>query len=491
LFYLNERPLLQSSFFFYVGKATLTINSGKALTVTDSIQNEAGTSGIEVKSDVSGTASLIHEAAQIDATVEHYIPKYVGAAGWHYISSPIVTQAIQPEFVANPPYSSDDFYKFSEPEYLWLSVKDNSGNWNESFEDDFVVGCGYNVAFAENETKSFTGELNAGDFTFNTSTTPAITYTADGGIGWNLMGNPYPSGLDWDQCGRTNIDASVYAYDGDAGQYVSWNGSIGALNGGIIPAMNAFFIKASANSELTIPNDARTHAANNFYKEKDYVEDLLVLKVEGNGFSDKTFIHFNADASNEYDSDFDAYKLSGIFEAPQLYTKAGDSKLSINVLPYTIKEITIPLCLKVGAETEYKISVSENTFWETVDISLKDLETGNLYDLRTQTSFTLNHEPNNSSDRFLILINGATGLEENKIEDDGIEIYAYGNQIFIKTNGEGEAQVSVYNLLGQTIASRTLTGLGTLSEFRIDKPSFYLVLVRTDETRKVKKVFVR
>jgi len=472
---------------------SLTIDAGVGLTVSDSLKNEAGTSGLVLKSDASATASLIHESAEVDASVERYIPKYAGSAGWHYISSPVATQVIQPGFVADPPNAVDDFYKFSEPDYLWLSVKDNSGNWNNSFEDNFKVGRGYNIAYAENETKTFAGELNVGDFIFDETTTPAITYTADGGIGWNLMGNPYPSALDWNLCTKTNIDGAVYAYDGDAGQYVSWVGGIGELEDGIIPPMNGFFIKASANPELTILNSARTHAANNFYKEKEYIEDLLVLKVEGNGFSDKTYIHFNGEATNDFDSDFDAYKLSGIYEAPQVYTKSGDSKLSINVLPYTSEEIEIPLSLKVGNDGEYKISVSENTFWETVDISLKDLESGILYDLRTQTSITLNHGINNSPDRFLILINGATGVEEISDENDGIEVYSYGNQIFIKTDKPGKVQVSVYNLLGQNVLSRTLTvhEASGLSEFTTAKPGFYLVVVQTGEAMKTKKVLVK
>jgi len=31
-----------------------------------------------------------------------------------------------------------------------------------------------------------------------------------------------------------------------------------------------------------------------------------------------------------------------------------------------IAEIAIPLCLKVGEEANYTISVSENSFWETL-----------------------------------------------------------------------------------------------------------------------------
>jgi len=467
----------------------VTINTGLANYPTI-VDPGAECDSVILKSNISGNASLIDNGnltVNASAKVERYIPQYTGAIGWHYLSSPVMAQAIQPEFVADPPSSSDDFYKFSEPGYLWFNVKDNSGNWNSSFEDDFVVGRGYNVAYAENETKTFSGELNVGDFTFDGTTTPAITYTAGGGIGWNLVGNPYPSALDWDLCTKSNIDGAVYAYDGDAGQYVSWNGSIGGLANGIIPPMNGFFIKASASPELTIPNSARVHTATNFYKEKEYVKDLLVLKVEGNGFSDKTFIHFNVDASNAFDSDFDAYKLSGIAEAPQLYTKAEDSKLSINVLPYSSDEIVIPLSLKVSNDGEYKISVSENTFWETVDFSLKDLETGNIYDIRTINSLTISHSPNNSPDRFLLLINGATGIEETT-PDNGIEIYCYGDQIFIKTDELGEVQVAVYNMLGQNVASRNLTGFGNLSGLN---PGFYLVVVKTDDAMKVKKVFVR
>ena len=474
--------------------ATITIDAGKAFTVSDTLINEAGTSGLVLKSDnTNGTASLIHETQGAEASVERYIPQYVGATGWHYLSSPVETQAIRPEFVTNPtPNTNDDFFKFSEPDYLWLSVKDNSGNWNNLFEDDFMVGRGYDVAYQNDETKTFQGELNVGGFTFDETTNPAITFTESGGIGWNLIGNPYPSGLDWDDCERTNIDASVYAYDGNAGQYVSWNGTVGGLDDGIIPPMNAFFIKASENASLTIPNSARVHTSTNFYKSKELVKDLLVLKVEGNGFSDLTYIHFNDLASNSFDNEFDAYKLSGITEAPKLYTLAEETKLSINVLPYTNEEIAIPLCLKVGEEANYTISVSENSFWETVDVSLKDLETGSIYNLRTHPTIIIDDSPDNPVDRFLILINGATGFGELSPEDDGIEIYSYGDRIFINTDEVGEVQVVVYNMMGQTVFSRTLTAPKAFGETLSGlAPGFYLVSVRSKSAMKTRKVFVR
>ncbi len=472
---------------------SLTINSDAHLTVSDSLKNLAGNTGLVLKSEQTATASLLNNTAGTSATVERYIPQYSGAAGWHDLSSPVASQAIRPEFVpnTNPITGNNDFYQFDETQNLWINTKDNSGNWNTAFEDNFVVGKGYNVAYESDVTKTFAGALNTGDFTFDAATTPAITYTSGQGNGWNLMGNPYPSAIAWDSCSKTNLEASVYTYDGDAGQYLSWNGSVGALTDGIIPPMNGFFVKASAGASLTIPNSSRLHTSNNFYKNKGYVKDLLVLKVEGNGFSDQTYIHFNQDATTDFDSRFDAYKLLGIEEAPQLYTQTGNTRLSINVLPYSDEEITIPLSLKVGKVSEYKISVSENTFWETVGVSLKDLQTGKIQDLRAQPAMTVTQGPGSPADRFLLLLNGVTNVEEIQGGNEGIEIYSSDGRIMIKTDNPDKLDVSVYNILGQTMLRKTIYNQTNIELDLTGKPGYYLVTARNKNGTKAKKVFVR
>jgi len=145
--------------------ASLTLPAGSCLTVSGTLANNNGTAGFQIQSTASGTGSLIHETAGVDATAERYIPKYVsGLTGWHYLSAPVAAQPIRPEFVASPtPDPDDDFYKFSEPQYIWINTKDDEGNWDNNFENNFVVGRGYAVAYADNVTKVFEGDLNAGD----------------------------------------------------------------------------------------------------------------------------------------------------------------------------------------------------------------------------------------------------------------------------------------------------------------------------------------
>ena len=483
---LNEnRELIELS---VENEKSLIVDAGAGLTVTGSLSNNSGTSGLELSSDASATASLIHETTGVNATVERYIPHYVGNAGWHFLSSPVVAQAIRPEFVSNenPIPGNDDFYKFDEVTNYWINTKNDEGNWNTAFEDNFVVGRGYNVAYETDVTKSFTGELNCDDLVLDETTSPAITYNAEGAAGWNMVGNPYPSAICWNSCTPTNIDASVYVYQGDAGQYASWNGSIGSLTDGIIPPMNGFFIKASAGASITIPKDARLHTGINYYKSLP--NDLLVLSVAGNGYSDNTYLQFNEKATNNFDNPYDAYKLFGIEEAPQLYTVTNTINYSINVVPPSDEATIIPLHLRVGKETGYTLSLTDNTMNENVPILLKDLFTGQTYDLKKQTELSFNHSPAGPADRFLLMFNGAIGMEEP--EHNTLEIYSYRSTVYIRTREPADMEINVYNMLGQHILGRSEKNRQILELPLAGKQGFYVVRVNTQQRQTTKKVWI-
>ncbi len=394
-----------------VDKAFITIGSDANLI----LENGAG---ISLLSDATGTSSLIDDqninlSGSGTITALRYIPRYIGAAGWHFLSSPVAAQAIRPGFVSNtnPIPGNDDFYKWDEMTNYWINTKDGDGNWNTGFENAFTVGKGYLVAYESDVNKTFSGTLNSGNFAYNSTTSPAITYTSGEGEGWNLMGNPYPSGLDWDALSKTNIDASVYVYDGDAGQYLSWNGTVGALSDGIIPPMNAFYIKASSRAVLTIINDARVHTSANFYKNNE--NNLIVLKAEGNGLGDRAYIHFNEQATDNFDSQYDAYKLFGIEEAPQIYTLAGENKLSINELPFSAEK-TIPLSLKTGKDGMYKISVDNEIMSLPADLFLEDVKEDFTVNLTREGKYEFYSEKEDDTGRFLLYFK-TNGVEEENI----------------------------------------------------------------------------
>jgi hypothetical protein len=144
---------------FVITSGQAQIDAGAKITITT--PNLGADDVFTVK---SGASVIFSTAPTQKIKVEREIGAWVDDAhGWHYLSSPVASQAIQPEFVPNPPTTNEDFYKWDENTNKWINSKDASGNWNSSFESTFTVGKGYLVAYVSDVTKTFDGVTTVGD----------------------------------------------------------------------------------------------------------------------------------------------------------------------------------------------------------------------------------------------------------------------------------------------------------------------------------------
>lgn len=120
--------------------------------------------------------------------------------------------------------------------------------------ETFIPGLGYTLYTRGNILPStlwdLRGEINTGNIA---PVTLPVTYTSSGSIlddGWNLVGNPFPSTIDWNASGgwtKTNLDGSIYISDNGTStalQYATWNGTTGT-NGGsrYIASGQAFWVR--------------------------------------------------------------------------------------------------------------------------------------------------------------------------------------------------------------------------------------------------------
>ena len=68
---------------------SLTIDAGKALTVTGTLTNNASP-GVIIRSDATGSGSLIFNAPSVTGTMDRYISHWTDDNhGWHFLSSPV------------------------------------------------------------------------------------------------------------------------------------------------------------------------------------------------------------------------------------------------------------------------------------------------------------------------------------------------------------------------------------------------------------------
>lgn len=425
--------------------ASLTIDYNGQLTVNSHLTNQNSVAGLLIKSTSGGSGSLLHSTSNVEATIERYV---TGSAiltqyYYHQVSIPLVPESNSIAAIFTDSY----LFNFIESASLWNGL---GGSLYTPLDET----RGYLIYYpGPNTTYSFSGQMNNNTFTTLT------TYTA--GYGYNLVPNPYPSAIDWDAASgwtKTNIANSIYLWKQSAGNYSSYiNGS--GTNGGTryIPVGQAFFVKAvGASPVLKMNNLVRCHNTTAFTKSNLAFDANLTIHADGNGFSDETVVRFLPNATEDYDPEYDAIKMAGNANAPQLYTMSHDNqKLSINSLNYSASEITVPLdfTLETSCPITFTASGMES-FYGDVSIYLEDILDNKLINLSSQPVYTFSHTNTNSADRFRLHFYGVTSTKENP--EENLILFTNQGNICIDSPGSygKNATIKIYNTIGQQIAEK-------------------------------------
>ncbi len=440
---------------------TLLINSGKILEIgvgkqltvagTGALTNNAGNTGLIIKSG----GSLIQSSATVAATMERDITAAnwsVADDGWHLLSSPMAAQAISglftPDGLSNNGY---DFYAWDEANYQWLNQKIGAHNIS-----NFTPGFGYLAAYQAGGTKSFVGNLNNTDVTNPLS----FAYTDPSSKGYNLLGNPYSSAIDWSAASwvKTNIEGgTAKVYDAVAKNFVDVS-LVASPNTNIIPANQGFFVKALSAASFTIPANSRVHSGQAFYKSTSH---LLILKAEktGTGFGDLMGINFDAAATLGYDAQYDASEIEAFADAPSLYSVLQNgSKLSINTIPEQLPANTVVhLNFKARSDGQYNInaiSIPSNTNCST--LMLEDLKTNTFQNLNQYPIYSYTATTTDNLNRFILHFStSAMGIQANDM--GGTQVYSRDGQLIVNST-DNILAVEIFNEIGQQLGVYKVNG---------------------------------
>jgi hypothetical protein len=343
--------------------------------------------------------------------------------------------------------------------------------------------AGYAVNFGNTDvpnTVDVTGVVNNGTLS-QTLYNHNNTYTK----GFNLVGNPYPSPIDWNAFSgwtRTNIDNALYffkastteQYGGTYSTLINGNSSDG-LASNIIPSMQGFMVHVSdgpypVSGVLQMDNNTRvTNQSQPFIKGKSIASLLrFTANFTNNPDSpDYSVIYFDPKATSEFDGQLDALKLMNTdLSVPNIYVKTpNEIKISIKAFPYITDTIYIvPLGLKINQPGEiiFKIQDIEGAFME-MNISITDNMVNAQQSLLNSEEYRISLSQGEYNNRFFLNIsNSITGIPDFIPESDFFSIYYSHGILKADFNNlqNGEGTLIIYNLLGRPVYLNKVHGEG-------------------------------
>jgi hypothetical protein len=461
---------------------SVTISPGKSLTITGTLTNSASTGGLIIQSTGSGTGSLITNGTISGAGVATaQVQRYMAADAWHLISSPI-SDALSGIFV-------NEYLKpFVESTNDW-------GTYITSLTTALTAGKGFACWPVTSQAYTFTGTLNTG------TVSPSLIWT-DAFHGNNLVGNPYPSAIDWNGSGwtKTNIGGTIWIWnqnstDPGPNNYGTWNGTIGTNSvTRYIPVGQGFFVQATGAPALSMTNGVRVHNTQDFLKKSD-LPNALRLHAQNFYGSDEIVVYFDPASSWIYDPQIDSRKMFGEAVAPQLFSfKPGEpEELSINVLPEIKNPLVVPVSLKVGSNGQYSITASQmESFPANVSLYLEDLKLSKAQDLRVNPGYSFAADTNDIAHRFNLHFSNFPYGIPGPASDNAFRIYSFGQTIYVKsgTGLNNYARIFVYDALGRTLHQSAFSVI-SLNKFDLNlSHGNYIVKVLANSGVYTQKVFI-
>ncbi|MBU1369602.1 MAG: right-handed parallel beta-helix repeat-containing protein [Bacteroidetes bacterium] len=363
-------------------------------------------------------------------------------------------------------------------------------NWNETTSSwDYITdpnellipATGYYLyGQSKTTTHTFNGTPNTG------AQQIALSASGSGGMqGFNLVGNPYPSAIDWSLLDDTY--GAVYYWDPVSESYLSWNNGSGTGSQYIAP-MQGFFVYTDAEATLSFQNNVRTHTgANNFYKDDDLnkLSNGLILAASDENYTDELHLRFDENAASGFELPIDAWKLLTQNEGiSQIYSMSPDGPLSIDVRPF---EAVVPLGFANSQPGVYRIGLQDAGELESV--VLEDLKENTFTDLLSG-DYAFSWDEPEDENRFILHLSLMDVADMAAAES--ISIFAYENRLYLQSpNGQQNGILTITDLAGHQLLLEKLSLNGTYSTTLQLASGVYLVRFGNKKSVTVKKIWIQ
>ena len=446
------------------GTAQVTFNAGHTLKVGEGVTVAAG-----ALLSIENNAALVQYSSSAVNTGNIRVKRNSEAmirqayTAW---SSPVSGQQLQS---FSPNTLPNRFYQ-----YLFTGTTTPTAYQSVTATTNFQVGKGYMIRSADNSSPTVPAVHNG---IFNgVATTGKITSPI--GIGYNLLGNPYPSPIDANRILITNpglntlyfwthrvaSSGGVYPINNYAsytilGGAASQGGSI--IPNGTIQTGQGFYIQARTADNVIFENEIRRDASTStqFFRNgstdaSDEVEKHRVWLNLKNADLDynQILVGYMNGASSGIDQMIDGEVLDK--SKTMIYNLISDNEYVIQgrALPFSDEDI-VPLGLKVIEAGTYEIALENlDGLFVAQNVFIKDNLTGMLHDIK-QGSYSFNSQAGTFNDRFELVYKNAA-LNTDSFENlNLVNTFSSNGILNIVSSKKNIKSVEAYDILGKVIYS--------------------------------------
>ena len=448
---------------------SVTVTSGGKLTLNAGTLS--ATNGIMLESDANGTATLL-QSGNLTGTVT--AKQYLGSARNWYVSSP-VSSASAPATVM------DYYYEYMEGgnNTEFATQPGSSSLYWKGLANGTTMetGKGYIAKTNAGVTVQFSGTPNNGNIT----TAFDLTRNDAKGKGFNLVGNPYPSYIDWSDVAaanpnlentyyyrtkNTNVSTNTYTFvtwnGAGAGSFVVSNGSLPANTSitRFIPPAQAFWVRVKSGTSATkmyFNNGMREHRDDDYNlmkAPKASTRASLRLQLQNGADSDEMLVYLDEDASNNYDAYDSPKMMNNSVSVPDLYSRVGDERLVINGLNSITDNMELPLGFSLNAAATLELKATEmSNFPKDTRVYLRDKQENKETELTPETDYTFSttEASANNETRFRLLFR-APGVSTDVTTSERDQVSVFVNtQNEIVILAKENSNYAIYNAVGQLI----------------------------------------
>ncbi len=413
--------------------------------------------------------------------------------------SPLYTTFLNSNYIGINSYSASPTYSMNDATYPTANIPIGNGylfyfRGGATTVNPFVSG-----SLAEPAALASTGTLNEGAVSVTswvnaTTGTAGLLYSTVSGSagieGMNLVGNPYPSTIDWTTFNTTTQTSGIYGSglsgtiyllnpgsQAGAGNYGSYIPGVGGTNNAtnLIASGVGFFVQATSNNAILQFNESakvNTQPSGNglFLANKQTLAAIkqqvrMVMQLDSIN-SDETLINFNANTKTGYIITEDARYRTGTGKVNLASMSSDNVALAINQLPLALKGDTIKLKVGATASGTYTLKMEAVTgIPQIYAVWLKDAFTKDSVNMRTTPNYSFNVNTGDTTtfgaSRFTLMVIPDPALAYKLISFDAVKTNN-NKQVELTWKTQNEQNTTNFTVERSNDNGKTFDGIGSV-----------------------------